>query len=338
MLGNCQAELAGCIADLGCLQNLVCLNSCNGAPDITACQLRCGDLYEDKAVTTFNSCALSRKQCVAQRVDANLFPVPPDCALDTSFDLSKFTGTWNITAGLNPLFDTFNCQVHKFSMPEPGKLVGEINWRIAKGGPDDGDFLQRSTTQTFVQQENPAILWNHGNQYLHYEDDWYVIASKPDEYVFIYYKGNNDAWKGYGGAVVYTRAASLPQEYVPELRKAAEAAGVDWDKMKLTDNTCKPASESSNLSPNFEGGLKSFGKGFTVVENEILGDLDADARAVARKISDAEELIKLLTTELEEGVVAEEKVLEEEVISFETWLGNTFKQLFGLGDASPNLK
>ena len=33
----------------------------------------------------------------------------------------------------------------------------------------------------------------------------YVLASKPDEYVFIYYLGNNDAWKGYGGATVYTR-------------------------------------------------------------------------------------------------------------------------------------
>ena len=54
-------------------------------------------------------------------------------------------------------------------------------------------------------QENPAILWNHGNEYLHYEDDWYVLASKPNEYVLVYYKGGNDAWKGYGGATVYTR-------------------------------------------------------------------------------------------------------------------------------------
>ena len=42
------------------------------------------------------------------------------------------------------------------------------------------------------------------------EDDWYIIASKPDEYIFIYYRGNNDAWKGYGGATVYTRASALP--------------------------------------------------------------------------------------------------------------------------------
>ena len=56
-------------------------------------------------------------------------------------------------------------------------------------------------------QANPAVLWNHDNEYLHYNDDWYILASKPDEYLLIYYKGNNDAWKGYGGATVYTRHA-----------------------------------------------------------------------------------------------------------------------------------
>lgn len=52
---------------------------------------------------------------------------------------------------------------------------------------------------------SPAYLRNDGNEYLHYTDDWYILASKPDQYVVIYYRGNNDAWKGYGGATVYTR-------------------------------------------------------------------------------------------------------------------------------------
>ena len=47
-------------------------------------------------------------------------------------------------------------------------------------------------------QEDPALLLNRGNDYLHYEDDWYIVGSKPDVYQFIYYKGNNDAWKGCG--------------------------------------------------------------------------------------------------------------------------------------------
>lgn len=72
---------------------------------------RCGDLYGDKAVDTFNACAVSDQKCVPQRSDQGLFPVPPDCALDKSFDLQGFTGRWYITAGYNPLFDTFDCQV-----------------------------------------------------------------------------------------------------------------------------------------------------------------------------------------------------------------------------------
>jgi hypothetical protein len=62
-------------------------------------------------VDTFNACAVSDKKCVPQRADEGLYPIPPDCALDTSFDLSNFQGRWFITAGLNPLFDIFDCQV-----------------------------------------------------------------------------------------------------------------------------------------------------------------------------------------------------------------------------------
>ena len=52
-----------------------------------------------------------------------MLQVPPECARDKNFDLSKFTGRWYITAGLNPLFDTFPCQEHFFGVPEPGEHV-----------------------------------------------------------------------------------------------------------------------------------------------------------------------------------------------------------------------
>lgn len=34
------------------------------------------------------------------------------------------------------------------------------------------------------------------------------------------------------------RAASLPAEYIPELREAAKRANLDWDKFRITDNSC----------------------------------------------------------------------------------------------------
>ncbi len=49
--------------------------------------------------------------------------------------------------------------------------------------------------QSFKQDpNNVAMLYNHGNEYLHYQDDWYILASKPNEYIMIYYRGTNDAW------------------------------------------------------------------------------------------------------------------------------------------------
>ena len=54
-------------------------------------------------------------------------------------------------------------------------------------------------------EERPGQLRNDGNDFLSYTDDWYILGWKKDAYAVIYYKGNNDAWKGYGGATVYTR-------------------------------------------------------------------------------------------------------------------------------------
>lgn len=43
--------------------------------------------------------------------DDGSYPVPPDSALIPAFDMKMFEGKWYIAAGLNPLFDTFDCQV-----------------------------------------------------------------------------------------------------------------------------------------------------------------------------------------------------------------------------------
>jgi len=139
-----------------------------------------------------------------------------------------------------------------------------------------------------------------------YEDDWYILASKPDDYVFIYYKGNNDAWKGYGGATVYTRTRALDPGLIPELQAAAERAGLDWSKFTLTDNSCpaKPiakgpleelesdieqaerfASEQvEKLEAGVEPKLRSFGRGFTVLEKEVARELRVEEDAVVQEL------------------------------------------------------
>lgn len=72
----------------------------------------------------------------------------------------------------------------------------------------------------------------------------YILAAKtngePDDYVFVYYRGKNDAWDGYGGAVVYTRSKILPPSIIPELQQAAKRVKLDFNKFTPTDNTCGP--------------------------------------------------------------------------------------------------
>eukprot|EP00798_Chlamydomonas_sp_ICE-L_P010130 gene10129-8030_t len=260
-----------------------------------------GPLRAGSVASRSNQCKFAMRlhrtglvRCVPQRVDEGIFPVPPDCALDRTFDLNSFQGRWYITAGLNPLFDQFDCQEHFFAVPEAGKLIGKINW-----------FL--------LLKIQPAD-----------EDDWYIIANKTDEYLFIYYNGNNDAWKGYGGATVYTREKELPAKYIPELKAAATAAGINWDDMKITDNTCGPhpplpkgfvdvlRQDVLTIEDEFEDTLKSFGRGFTVLEDEVLQAEEKIQREIVLDLQDAEKEFLGFEREL----AMEEETLMEKFKSF----------------------
>ena len=42
LLESCQTQLAGCLTDINCVKNLVCLNKCNGRPDESECQVTTG--------------------------------------------------------------------------------------------------------------------------------------------------------------------------------------------------------------------------------------------------------------------------------------------------------
>jgi violaxanthin de-epoxidase len=44
LLSGCQTQLAACIADEKCAENLVCLAQCSGKPNEGACQVRCWPL------------------------------------------------------------------------------------------------------------------------------------------------------------------------------------------------------------------------------------------------------------------------------------------------------
>lgn len=246
LLNQCRGELASCLLNPKCFANILCLQTCNGRADEAYCQIRCGDLFENEAVGKFNACAVSQKNCVKQRQDDGSWPIPPKEAQAKAFNPKMMEGQWFISAGLNPAFDCFDCQVHFFDSPKPGQLVGKLNWRITT---PDGEFFTRDVVQKFKQDPaNPAHLVNKDNEYLHYRDDWYVLDSEPNSHVLVVYRGSNDAWDGYGGGTLYTKDKTVPPELVARVKAKSEAAGIDWNRWQGNDNTCKPqTSETSEL-------------------------------------------------------------------------------------------
>jgi hypothetical protein len=105
LFSKCQLPLAKCITNPKCLANVVCINTCNGRDDEIECQIKCGDLFENKVVGEFNKCVVSDMGCVPQKPDEGLYPEPKPEALAQKFDTKLWNGKWYITSGQNELFD-----------------------------------------------------------------------------------------------------------------------------------------------------------------------------------------------------------------------------------------
>eukprot|EP01035_Chromulina_nebulosa_P020067 gene20067-26054_t len=241
LLQSCQKELAQCILNPKCLANVICLNTCNGKSlaDEAACQVGCGDLFENDVVGVFNTCAVTQKKCVPRKYTPELYPLPSSNSVVKSFNTDIWNGRWYISAGLNKAFDIFDCQVHFFTSPSPGNIYAKLFWRINE---PDKEFFTKNAIQKFVQDKNqPGHLLNHDNEYLHYNDDWYILDYEKDNFVLVYYRGSNDAWDGYGGSFLYTRSPFLDKKLIPRLTKAVENAKIPykWSDYTLTDNSCK---------------------------------------------------------------------------------------------------
>jgi len=360
LLKKCPGYLAKCISNPNCLANVICINTCNGKEDESGCQIECGNTFENDVVGEFNKCAVSDMDCVPQKPDDGSYPVPSTDKLVQSFDTNFWNGRWYISAGQNKLFDTFPCQVHFFTPTEPGKFFGKLNWRIEE---PDGEFFTRDAVQEFVQDPNiPGKLHNGDNDYLHYQDDWYIIDYAADDnkegtppFAFVYYRGENDAWVGYGGAVVYTRDAKLPESLKPRLREAAKKVNFDFDKdFDVTDNSCKTLEkgEAVVLREKFAGKMaiqtekqlqQQAVMARTAAANEI-GTVESVAGKDLKKIEGTavnfekelakdvggleKELIKDVV-KVEKAIVKDVEEVEEEIAEVEQEIVIDVKKIFG---------
>ena len=143
-----------------------------------------------------------------------------------------------------------------------------------------------------------------------------IPASKDQKYVVVYYRGNNDAWDGYGGAVVYTKAPAFPMEFVPEVREAVEKVGLKWEDFVLTDNTCKPR----------ESKLEEFEQDLFFVEARAGATLQVQGDRIIKEV---EKDVKILEKEVEKDVLAVEQEVEKDVKAIEQEVEKDVKGIFG---------
>jgi len=304
LLKSCQLPLAKCVTNPTCAANLLCIQTCTSRPDESVCQIECGDKFSNQVVAEFTDCAVTEKKCVPQRQDDGSYPVPSDDKLVQSFSTELLQGDWYISAGYNKAFDIFDCQLHKFEAPSPTKLVGNMQWRI-KDPLAGTNFVTRYTVQTFdMDEKRQGILYNHDNEFLHYQDDWYILAAKDQKYVVVYYRGNNDAWDGYGGAVVYTKAAAFPKEYTQEVSDAVAKVGLKFSDFELTDNSCKAS----------EGRLKEFEEDLVFVEARLATGIQLAGEEVSKDVVAIEKEVVKDVVAIEKEVVKDVVAIEKEVV------------------------
>eukprot|EP00913_Durusdinium_trenchii_P017402 g16359.t2 len=120
-----------------------------------------------------------------------------------------------------------------------GRLVGKINWRINEV---DGEFISRSTVQSFVQAQ-PGLLLNHGNDYLNYQDDWYATAKANVPYDKYWKVTDNscaaegDPAKLHTPAVRSARAQELrkQQKFLLKLHHMQQMALLERQRLELVE-------------------------------------------------------------------------------------------------------
>lgn len=248
---NCPRQLAACLTSVDCSRALICVNK---APSDPANSVTCTHLYGNRVFDRFTDCALTEHHCVEplpgnasearvrSALEAQVRESPPP---DIPPVAKLFTGTWFIALGLNPLFDTFDCQVHTFKPASDGSVQGNFSFRVPA---DDGTIITRVGAKRLVQPD-PAmpsrLLLHLDPQRMRYEDVWFVLGAglsgpEEDHFVALRYIGSNVGWECYGGANVYTRSGVRPKGRSARqaLDVALGRANLTVARLTATDNTC----------------------------------------------------------------------------------------------------
>lgn len=151
------------------------------------------------------------------------------------------------------------------------------------------------------------------------------IENKPEDYIFVYYRGKNDAWDGYGGTVIYTRSSVLPPSIVPDLEKAAKSVGRDFSKFIRTDNTCGPEPPLvERLEKKLEEGERTIIEEVQQIEGEV-EKVEQTERTLLQRLSEGFNELK----KDEENFLRELSKEEMDILSELKMEASEVEKLFG---------
>lgn len=112
--------------------------------------------------------------------------------------------------------------------------------------------------------------------------------------------------------MVYTRSAILPENIVPELKRAAKSVNRDFDKFIRTDNTCGPEPPLvERLEKTVEEGEKTIVKEVEEIEEEVENVKNTEVSLFQRLTEGFKELLKDKDYFLNELSKEEMEVLNE---------------------------
>jgi len=192
--------------------------------------------------------------------------------------------------------------------------------------------------QQFIQVK-PGVLENHDNEYLHYQDDWFILDYDNMEdpntgWVLVYYRGRNDAWAGYGGGTLYTRSKTVPPQILDRVKAACDKIKMPFDAFwKVTDNSCPANPDPVQARASFAKKLLAQGElsveeQLTYLARSAQSEIDKDERWAFESALRIEKMTeKVVATEANE-LLKIEKAAEREIIKDEQALEQVLKKLF----------
>ena len=163
------------------------------------------------------------------------------CKVDTTSgqtnltDPSTIEGKWWVIKGVNPHYDSFPCQINRYSFDKSSQQwINNVTWvnTYEKERPVIGIIPSVTAPYPgYFVHEYPSL-----NQ----TEPWVVISKPSEDYMLMLWCGHNPVMKYAGGILLSKNKnyADMPKWVADELREAVAAHGIDFDKtMFVNDNS-----------------------------------------------------------------------------------------------------